>query len=152
MGDDANKPKGKAYLWALALTAFRVGCCVEYGLRLLLKQWGGLLRLTKHQAICLAFQAEGGGCSPHVCFDSDSIPVGVDNHTSCCLANQRRLFKNLRPFCSGCVGGVEGGLEIKGQGILVLDVNNDNGKPHCLKIPNSLFLPDLRMCLLSPQH
>ncbi len=25
-GDDANKPKGKTYLWALALTAFRVGC------------------------------------------------------------------------------------------------------------------------------
>jgi hypothetical protein len=36
-GDDANKPKGKTYLRALALTAFRVGCCIEYGLCLLLK-------------------------------------------------------------------------------------------------------------------
>jgi hypothetical protein len=25
-GDDANNPKDKTYLWALALTAFKVGC------------------------------------------------------------------------------------------------------------------------------
>ncbi len=61
MGDDANKPKAKTYLWALALTTFRVGCCVEYAFHLLLKQWRGLTRLTKHQTIHLAFQADGGG-------------------------------------------------------------------------------------------
>jgi hypothetical protein len=151
-GDDANKPKAKTYLWALALTTFRIGCCVKYAFRLLLKRWRGLTLLTKHQAIRLAFQANVGGRSPHVCFDSDSIPIGVDNHASRCLANERHLFENLRPFCSGRVGGIEGGLEIKGQGTLVLDVNDDDGKPHRIKIPNSLHLPDLRMCLLSPQH
>ncbi len=76
----------------------------------------------------------------------------MDNHASRCLANNARLFENLRPFCSGQVGGIEGGLEIKGQGTLVLDMSDDNGKPHCIHIPNSLFLPDLRMCLLLPQH
>ncbi len=60
-GDDAKKPKAKTYLRALALTTFRVGCCVEYAFRLLLKQWCGLTRLTKHQAIRHAFQADGGG-------------------------------------------------------------------------------------------
>ncbi len=39
-----------------------------------------------------------------------------------------------------------------GQGMLVLDMNDNNGKPHHIHIPNSLYLPDLRMCLLSPQH
>ncbi len=76
----------------------------------------------------------------------------MDNHTSCCLAKKRRLFENLRPFRSGPIGGIEGGLEIKGQGTLVLDIKDDNRKPHCIKIPNSLYLPDLRMCLLLPQH
>jgi hypothetical protein len=76
----------------------------------------------------------------------------VDNHASRCLANERRLFENLRPFRSGRIGGIEGGLEIKGQGTLVLDVNDDNGKPHQIKILNSLYLPDLTMCLLLPQH
>ena len=153
-GDDANNPKAKTYLWALALTAFKVGCCVEYAVHLLLKQRRGLPRVTKHQAIRLAFQADGGSQqrSTFVRFDSNSFPVGVDNHTSRCLANNARLFKNLRPFCSGRVGGIEGGLEIKGQGTLVLDMNDDNGKPHRIHIPNSLYLPDLRMCLLSPQH
>ncbi len=61
MGDNANKPKAKTDLWALALTTFRVGCCVEYAFRLLLERLHGLTRLTKHQAIRLAFQANGGG-------------------------------------------------------------------------------------------
>jgi hypothetical protein len=43
-------------------------------------------------------------------------------------------------------------LAIEGKGTLVLDVNNDTGKPHRIKIPNSLYLPGLRMCLLLPQH
>ncbi len=60
-GDDANKPKAKTYLWALALTTFRAGCCIKYAFRLLLKQWRGLTCLTKHQAIRLDFQADGGG-------------------------------------------------------------------------------------------
>jgi hypothetical protein len=139
-------------MWALARAAFRVGCYVEFVVPILFKQWHGLPHFPKHQAICLAFKANGGGCSPFVCFDSNSIPVGVDNHASCCLANDARLFKNLCPFCSGCVGGIEGGLEIQGQGTLVLDVNDDSGRPHRIKIPNSLHLPDLKMCLLSPQR
>jgi hypothetical protein len=69
-----------------------------------------------------------------------------------CLAQDKRLFENLNPFCSGRVGGIEGGLQIKGQGTLVLDINNDNGRPHWIKIPNSLYLPELKVCLLSPQH
>jgi hypothetical protein len=136
-GDDANRPKAKTYLWALARAAFRVGCYVEFVVRILFKRWHGLPRFPKHQAICLAFKANGGGRSPFVCFDSDSIPVGVDNHASRCLANDVRLFKNLRPFCSGRVGGIKGGLEIQEQGTLVLDVNDDSGRPHRIKIPNS---------------
>jgi hypothetical protein len=50
------------------------------------------------------------------------------------------------------VGGICKGLAIKGKGTLVIDINNNTGKPHCIKIPNSLYLPGLRMCLLLPQH
>jgi hypothetical protein len=126
-GDDGNKPKAKTYLWALAWIIFKVGCCIEYAICLCLKQWRHLPRLTKHQSIRLAFQADKGRSDPHVCFDSNSIPVGVDNHALRCLAQDKRLFKILTPFCSGRVGGIEGGLQIKGQGTLVLDINDDNG-------------------------
>ncbi len=127
VGDDGNKPKAKTYFWALAWIIFKVGCCVEYVIRLCLKQWRRLLQLTKHQRIRLALQADKGRGDSHVCFDSDSIPVRVDNHASRCLAQDKRLFENLTPFCSGCVGGIEGGLQIKGQGTLVPDINDNNG-------------------------
>ncbi len=41
----------------------------------------------------LAFQAEDSGAQ--VCFDTDSIPISVDNHTSQCMANGKRLFEDL---------------------------------------------------------
>jgi hypothetical protein len=41
---------------------------------------------------------------------------------------------------------------MKGQGTLVLDINDNNGRPHQIKIPNSLYLPELKVCLLLPQH
>jgi hypothetical protein len=68
------------------------------GVCILFKRWRGLPRFPKYQAICLAFKANGGGCSPFVRFDSDSILVGVDNHASHCLANDARLFKTFSLF------------------------------------------------------
>ena len=31
-------------------------------------------------------------------------------------------------------------------------IEDDNGKIHTIRIPNSLYLPGLKVCLLSPQH
>jgi hypothetical protein len=50
------------------------------------------------------------------------------------------------------VDGIGEGLDIAGTGTLVLRVQDDIGKVHTIKIPNSLYLPGLRQCLLSPQH
>jgi hypothetical protein len=36
--------------------------------------------------------------------------------------------------------------------MMVITINDNSGRPHEIKIPNSLFLPDLRVCLLLPQH
>jgi hypothetical protein len=36
-GDDANRPKARTYLFPLAWASFRIGCCVETQLRLILK-------------------------------------------------------------------------------------------------------------------
>jgi hypothetical protein len=35
---------------------------------------------------------------------------------------------------------------------MVITINDNSRRPHKIKIPNSLFLPDLRVCLLLPQH
>jgi hypothetical protein len=69
------------------------------------------------------------------------------------MGNDRRLFENLILVrMAQKVGGISKGWTIQGKGILVLTINNDTGKPHRVCIPNSLYLPGLRMCLLLPQH
>jgi hypothetical protein len=49
---------------------------------------------ARHKATCLAFQAGDSGAQ--VRFDMDSIPIGVNNHASQCMANDKRLFEDLR--------------------------------------------------------
>jgi hypothetical protein len=50
------------------------------------------------------------------------------------------------------VGGIHGGLTIRGEGTLVFNIEDDNGRVHTIRIPHSLYLPELPMCLLLPQH
>ncbi len=50
------------------------------------------------------------------------------------------------------VEGIKQGLDIKGIGTFKLKLEDDNGKMQEIKIPNSLFVPDLKRCLLLPQH
>jgi hypothetical protein len=69
------------------------------------------------------------------------------------MGNNRHLVENLVLVCTAQkVGGISKGLTIQGKGTLVLTINDDTGKPHRVHIPKSLYLPGLRMCLLSPQH
>jgi hypothetical protein len=69
------------------------------------------------------------------------------------MCKDKHRFENLVLACAAQrVGGISKGLAIEGKGTLVIDMNDDTGKPHRVKIPNSLYLPGLKMCLLSPQH
>jgi hypothetical protein len=69
------------------------------------------------------------------------------------MGNNKHLFENLiLARTAQHIGGLSKGLAIEGKGTLVLDVNDDTENPRCIKIPNSLYLPGLRMCLLLPQH
>jgi hypothetical protein len=69
------------------------------------------------------------------------------------MANAPHLFEDLRLTPNHQkVDGIGEGLEVKGTGTLVLQIQDNGGKTHTIRIPNSLFLPDLRQCLLLPQH
>ena len=52
----------------------------------------------------------------------------------------------------GIVKGIEGGLAIKGKDTFKFNIEDDHGKVHHNKIPNSAYMPGLKYCLLSPQH
>ena len=52
----------------------------------------------------------------------------------------------------GEVEGIKSGLDVKGMGTFKFNIKDDNGMLHEIKIPNSLYVPELKRCLLSPQH
>jgi hypothetical protein len=62
------------------------------------------------------------------------------------MANNKRLFEDLcLDQAEQQVGGINDGLVTAGWGAMVITVNNNSRRPHKIKIPNSLFLPDLRL-------
>jgi hypothetical protein len=69
------------------------------------------------------------------------------------MTNAPHLIKDLHLINNaGEVNGIGEGLAIKGKGTFVFSLEDDNRKIHTIKIPNSLYLPGLKQCLLSPQH
>jgi len=69
------------------------------------------------------------------------------------MANAPRLFEDLHLInIAGEVNGIGKGLAIRGKGTFVFSLEDDNRKIQTIKIPNSLYLPGLKQCLLSPQH
>jgi hypothetical protein len=69
------------------------------------------------------------------------------------MTNKAHLFKDLRlNKDKGQVDGISDGLEIVGKGIFKFLIKDDEGKQHTIRIKNSLYVPDIRRCLLLPQH
>jgi hypothetical protein len=52
----------------------------------------------------------------------------------------------------GEVEGIKSGLDIKGTRTFRFKIKDNNGMTHEIKIPNSLYVPELKRCLVSPQH
>ena len=138
----------QTYLFPALFTAYKVGCQVEAFLR---RFSGPSTWVHSH----LAFQSEATlqSASSPVRFDSDSYPIGVDSHASKCMVNKAHLFEDLRlNEAKGQVSGISDGLAIAGEGTFKFTIKDDEGIQHTIRIKNSLYVPDMRRCLLSPQH
>jgi hypothetical protein len=48
------------------------------------------------------------------------------------------------------VDGISNGLDKQGEGTFKFSIEDDKGKVHTIRIPNSLYIPELRRCLLLP--
>jgi len=108
------------YLFAALWLTFQVGCCVEAMLRTAIK-WVHALRWPAPHKLRLALQANRHpALANDVRFDSNSFAIGVDNHASHCMGNDKRLFDNLiLARTSQRVGGISKGLAIQGKGTLM---------------------------------
>jgi hypothetical protein len=85
-------------------------------------------------------------------FDTDSFLIGVDSFASVTMAMRPEQFENLILNAGQSVQGIEGGLAIKGHGTFIFNIEDNEGTVHHIKIPDSMYVPDLKFCLLSPQH
>jgi hypothetical protein len=82
--------KLRTFLLLLAMASFWVGCCVESLARRLCPCAQAPLHLRALQSL------EAPSQPPPLLFDSDSFPIGIDNHASRCMANAPHLFEDLR--------------------------------------------------------
>ncbi len=69
------------------------------------------------------------------------------------MVNSPHLFEDLRlDNGKGQIDGINSGLDIAGQGTFKFNITNEDGKAHTIRIPNSLYVSNLKRCLLLPQH
>jgi hypothetical protein len=141
----------RTYLFLIALSVFKVGCRIEGQVKEILTSCC-LRELPSITRLPYAALSSAVNCISAVCFDSGSYPIGINTHVSCCMAKAPHLFEDLKLRNVGKVEGIKSGLDIKGTGTFKFKIKDDNGMMHKIKIPNSLYIPELRRCLLSPQH
>ncbi len=139
------------YLLPLALITFKVGYHIEHSL---CRLWVALTikRLPKLVAFAAATQLPYQ--VTRICFDTNSFVIGVDTLASATLGNHPNQFEDLKLHSEkdeAEVEGIKGGLDIKGTGTFKFHIK-DGGGVHLIKVPNSKYVLDLKMCLLAPHH
>ncbi len=145
--DKAKNQTLWTYLFPAAFAAFKVGCRIESFIR---RFSGPPIWDPNYPA--LQSKTTLQTAPPPIRFDSDSYLIGVDNHASKCMANSLHLFEDLRLDNKGQVDGVNSGLDIAGQGTFKFNITNNDRKAHMIGIPNSLYVLNLKRCLLSPHY
>jgi hypothetical protein len=133
----------------MALIAFKVGCQVKNSVRhlkaaLTIKQLPKLVAFAA--ATRLPYQV------PRIRFDTDSFVIGADTFASITLGNHPDQLEDLKMHNDTEVEEIKGDLDIKGSGTFKFHIKDDEEGVHLIKIPNSKYVPDLRVCLLSPHH
>ena len=86
-------------------------------------------------------------------FDTDSVPIGIDNRCSACISHKAEDFigelKDTTKTIKGFAGSRTTNVKV---GTLSWTWDDDNGIPHKFIIPKSYYVPQGKVRLLSPQH
>jgi hypothetical protein len=85
--------------------------------------------------------------------ETNSFLIGLDTNVTCCMENIIHNFvTKLTPTPNIRVRGVGNQLmTAKGRGPVLWNIEDNNGVLHENMFPITLYIPDLNMCLLSPQ-
>ncbi len=135
------------YLLPLALITFKVGCCVEHSVRCLK---AALTINCLPKIVAFAAATDLPYQVPRICFDTDSFVIDINTFASITLGNHPDQFEDLKMHDDTEVEGIKGGVDIKGTGMFKFHKKDDEGGVHLIEIPNSKYVPDLKVCLLLP--
>jgi hypothetical protein len=92
---------------------------------------------------------------PTIRFNTNSFVIGIKTFASVTLGNHPNQFKDLKLHSEkdgAEVEGIKGGLDTKGTGMFKFHIEDNKGGAHLIRIPNSKYVPDLKVCLLLPHH
>ncbi len=92
---------------------------------------------------------------PRIRFDANYFVIGVDTFASITPGKHLDQFEDLKKHSekdNTKVEGIKGGSDIKGTGTFKFHIADDKGGVHLIKIPNSKYVPDSKVCLLLPHH
>jgi hypothetical protein len=144
-----SKSMLRTYLVPIAVSIFKVGCCIEGPVREILASHC-LRELPSISGPTYTALSSAVDSIMAVRFNSDSYPILINTHALRCMVNTTHLFEDLKLRDVGEVEGIRSGLDIKGMGTFKFKIKDDNGMTHKIKISNNLHVPELRGCLLSP--
>ena len=85
-------------------------------------------------------------------YDTDSFLIGIDNHASYCMTNNITDFIGTPTKVRVRVKGISGKLQAGHKGTVRWKIEDDQGVKHTLDIPDTFFIKELPIRLLSPQH
>jgi Reverse transcriptase (RNA-dependent DNA polymerase) len=107
-----------------------------------------------HQVIAMSSHStiNQTGVLPHI-FDTDSALIGIDNRASACMSDNIHDFSGSLQPTNRVIRGFAGTKTTNVQiGTISWRIEDDNGKVTTHVIPNSYYVPDGKVRLLSPQH
>ena len=101
----------------------------------------------------LAMQANASPTERVTQFDTDSVPIGIDNRCSACISHKAEDFIGQLQDSPKVIKGFGGTRTTNVKvGTLSWTWTDDKGVPHKFNIPNSYYVPTGKVRLLSPQH
>ena len=84
--------------------------------------------------------------------DATELTFDVKTYTSTTMFSNKDLFEDLVLKDLGGCKRVGGELTIAGIGTLTIKMDYGNGRTHLVRVPLSIYMPNLQMTLLYPQQ
>ena len=113
----------------------------------------GLAHKLAYTAIITMSTCQTCHISKSIPFDTDSQMVRIDNRCSACITHVCEDMPGELNLCHRSIKGF-GGAKVWDvwHGTIKWCIEDDTGVRHTLIIPNSYYVPQAKVCLLSPQH